>query len=172
MKIKYAVLLVLAIQGLALGAGKEIDWLPQPGYWYNDTDYPLQGVLYARAPKGYETFVTLEPHELVKMAPFKKTELFAGGGNSIMFSFAEKGASATIFGSLNRGNLGSQSREYVVMFQNDPTSDSGFKFSIMPEKEFREKYAKELEALPLPGGVQCMIPGYLFPEAEKPQAKE
>lgn len=175
MKIKYVVLLAFAIQCSVFGAGKGTVWKPQPGYWYNDTDSEMKLFIFARFPGAYEAVIDLEPYELVKMTPFRKTE-YAGTAEEdkwIMYNVKKKKSKNSMIRSLDRRLLGNLGSEYVIIFQNDPTNEGhGLKSFIMPEKEFREKYSKELQNLPLPGGVQRMIPGYLFPEAEKTKSKE
>lgn len=184
MKIKALfLLLTLAIQGLAFGAGKQNRYrtnyiYPQSGYWYNATDSVVEVRIYdyTKEAHGISESTLIKPYELIKMTPFTGNELVRFNGKvTFSFRYNKKGAwLEKHYGasSLSGNSLANLGGEYVIVFKDEPSSDVGLKFEVAPYKEFREKYAKELAACPVPAGVQRMIAGYVLPETEKPQAKE
>lgn len=151
--------------------GAAAAWQPQPGYWYNKTNTTIE--IQISEEWGAPEIVYLEPHELIKMAPFKDKQIRGYGDKFTSADYKKKGAENSDRIVLNKQLLSKFGPgEYVIVFINSRFNESGLAFTELPEKEFREKYAKELEAYPVPGGIQRIISSYVCPAPEKTKTSE
>lgn len=172
MKMKALFLLVsIFFQGALLGAEKS-RWRPKPGYWYNETNSVIEVTIRDFKPGVTAEPIYLEPYELIKMQPFQPSVYiwFANGasaGYMVSIMYKKRGAEKEGCTFLTSELLSDFGSEYVFVFRDDPKAKTGLKYKVVHEKPFREKLkeelGKELEACPVPGGVQRIISGYVLP---------
>lgn len=180
---KCGVGLAIAASSILVGSEEELafqkwKFTPQPGYWYNNTDSVIE-VRWRRVgmQDRYGDILELKPHKLTKMMPFEKKQYNYYEGPSqwgptnqyTLFIYNKKGDKLLDQIRIDRENFADLDSNYVIIFNNSLQAKA-LKYSVMPEKEFREKYARELEAYPVPGGIQRIIGEYFLPAPEKTKA--
>lgn len=140
---------------------------PQPGYWYNNTNAKIKV-----KEAGTSSGVSVDPHALLKMDDFR----YLQGRNPRLyaqFHYAKEGGKTAAL-DINESLVGDLGKEYVIVFKDNSSSDTGLAYSAISKKAFdalEQQVSQQVYESGQPKVLADVISGYVGKDIE-PSKKE